>query len=281
MERTMTSAGLQFQTVPEQEVQLDGKLGRHEDLIGPRTRKGTKGIGKATPVFQDRTTRGLPRWAAPQQVKQEPDEGMPDSWDGPWQEFLKAVQSPHPGWGNLHSLAPSLWEDNGKSFGSPFEGVTDSWLWPRGEWVARPLTGELQQTCHTLEPRDKGDNGKLKAEDSRGGPVSAETQRRRFRQFCYREAEGPREVCGRLRELCRQWLEPERHTKEQILELVILEQFLTILPVEVQSWVRESGPGTCSQAVVLAEDFLTRQRETKRWEQQVSTPCLGCELRTQ
>ncbi|XP_015264351.1 PREDICTED: zinc finger protein 397-like [Gekko japonicus] len=269
VERTVTSLGLQFQTVPEQEVQLEGKLGGHEDLAGPRPRKGTKETGKAAPAFQDGTPRGLPRWAAPQQVKQEPDEGMPDTWDGPWQEFLKAVQSPHPAWGNPHLLAPAPWEDSGKAFGGPFEGATDAWLWPRGEWAARPLAGELQPTCNTLEARDKGDHGKLKAEVSRGDPVRAETQRRRFRQFCYREAEGPREVCGRLRELCRHWLEPERHTKEQILELVILEQFLTILPVEIQSWVREGGPGTCSQAVVLAEDFLTRQRETKRWEQQV------------
>ncbi|XP_048345077.1 zinc finger and SCAN domain-containing protein 31-like isoform X2 [Sphaerodactylus townsendi] len=269
IERAATSVGLQFQTVPEQDVQLEGKPRGHEDPAGSKPRKGAKGAGRTGPVFQEGMMRSLPRWAATQQVKQEPSEGMSDSWDGPWQEFLKAVQSPHPGWGNPHLLATAPWEDNGKAFASPFEGVADTWLWPRGEWVARPLAGEPQQTCNSLENRDKGDNGKLKAEVSKGDPINAETQRRRFRQFCYREAEGPREVCGRLRELCRQWLEPERHTKEQILELVILEQFLTILPGEIQSWVREGGPGNCSQAVVLAEDFLTRQQEAKRWEQQV------------
>uniref|UniRef100_A0A8D2LCU0 SCAN box domain-containing protein n=1 Tax=Varanus komodoensis TaxID=61221 RepID=A0A8D2LCU0_VARKO len=126
---------------------------------------------------------------------------------------------------------------------------------------------------HSLEARDRGDSGKLKAEASRLDSMTAEAQRRRFRQFGFREAEGPREVCLQLRALCCLWLEPERHTKEQILELVILEQFLAVLPLEMQSWVREGGPGSCSQAVVLAEEFLRRQqREPKGWEQQVRCP---------
>uniref|UniRef100_A0A670HKZ5 Uncharacterized protein n=1 Tax=Podarcis muralis TaxID=64176 RepID=A0A670HKZ5_PODMU len=88
-----------------------------------------------------------------------------------------------------------------------------------------------------------------------------EAQRQSFRQFRYQEAEGPREACSQLRDLCHRWLEPERHTKEQILELVILEQFLAILPCEVQTRVLEGGPETCLRAVSLAEDFLLRRLE--------------------
>uniref|UniRef100_A0A670HQ28 Uncharacterized protein n=1 Tax=Podarcis muralis TaxID=64176 RepID=A0A670HQ28_PODMU len=82
-----------------------------------------------------------------------------------------------------------------------------------------------------------------------------------FRHFGYREAEGPREVCSRLWFLCSQWLKPERRTKEQILELLILEQFLAVLPPELQSWVKDRDPETCAQAVALAEDFMLRQEE--------------------
>ncbi|XP_020822267.1 zinc finger protein with KRAB and SCAN domains 5 isoform X2 [Phascolarctos cinereus] len=86
-------------------------------------------------------------------------------------------------------------------------------------------------------------------------PPSMETFNQRFRQFQYYEASGPREALSQLRVLCCEWLRPEMHTKEQILELLVLEQFLAILPGQLQAWVRQHHPESGEEAVILLEEL--------------------------
>ncbi|EPY82255.1 hypothetical protein CB1_000669005 [Camelus ferus] len=88
-----------------------------------------------------------------------------------------------------------------------------------------------------------------------GKACSREAFRQRFRQFSYSDCVGPREALSRLRELCCQWLRPEVHTKEQILELLVLEQFLASLPEELQAWFQGNRPESGEEAVVMLEEL--------------------------
>jgi hypothetical protein len=107
----------------------------------------------------------------------------------------------------------------------------------------------------------------------RGGEDSSpEAFRLRFRQFRYQEAAGPQEALRELQELCRRWLRPELHTKEQILELLVLEQFLTILPREFYTWIREHSPDSGKALVAMVEELMGSTEAKAVGEKRVSRP---------
>ncbi|XP_054834880.1 zinc finger and SCAN domain-containing protein 2-like isoform X2 [Eublepharis macularius] len=202
---------------------------------------------------------------SPQPVKQEPDEELSQNWDAQLQEFLKTLQIPSSGGDSPQLPERRQWNDCQTSR-MPSEGVTETSKWPGGLWASQlqPIpAGEIKQDVEAMSC------GKKKERVRTGVTVGVEIWRQRFRKLCYQEASGPRGTCRQLQELCCQWLRPERHTKEQILELLILEQFLAILPPKMQNWVRESSPENCIQAVTLAEDFLKVPQGPKGWKQQI------------
>ncbi|XP_062978638.1 zinc finger and SCAN domain-containing protein 31-like [Elgaria multicarinata webbii] len=222
--------------------------------------------GKAPRMVRVGSIGELQTPAPPRLVKCEPQEGLQERWDAQWQEFLRTLQAPHSGWGNTQAPEePRPWDD-AKAFLASFEQVASACRWPRDKWVALllpALSGEAEQAFSGLSGLDRGDYEKVKAAILEGEAILREKQRQHFRQFCYQATEGPRGVHGRLRELCCRWLRAERHSKEEILELLILEQFLSVLPQEMQGWVRERGPESCAQAVLLAEEFLAKQSTVK------------------
>ncbi|XP_025025208.1 zinc finger protein 585B-like isoform X6 [Python bivittatus] len=232
--------------------------------------KGLEGSGKVPRIVQVMYFKGLPR-----QLNQQPDVGLPQQWEAQWQEFLNTLQPAHVGWGNLQLTDTMPWDDT-RAFLAAFEQVAEACRWPREEWVGQllpALRGGMEQSFCRLDARERGDYMKVKAAILRADALRMEMKRQHFRQCCYQELEGPRRVYSQLQELCRQWLKPERHTKEQIMEMIIQEQLLGMLPTEVQNWVRECGPKDCVEMVALAEDFLMGRRHAPRtYDWQVPLP---------
>ncbi|XP_066471785.1 zinc finger protein 271-like [Tiliqua scincoides] len=208
----------------------------------------------------------LLRWSASPQVKQEPDDDLTEHWEAQWQEFLKATPSLRSRLEDSPTPGHPSWTDT-KAFLASFEGAGNACRWGRGEWVTHliPALGrEAEQALSSVDTSEMGSSCKARKDS-----ISAKSQ---DLQLCSQKVEGPHEVCSRLRALCQQWLKPKTPMEEQVLELVILEQFLTILPLDMQSWVREHHPETCTQAASLAEDFLLRWQEAEGQELEVPGP---------
>ncbi|KAM6472362.1 zinc finger and SCAN domain-containing protein 16-like isoform 2-T2 [Liasis olivaceus] len=205
-----------------------------------------------------------------QEVPPQLDPSVLHLWETQFQEFLKDSVFEQR---LLEELTP--WEDP-RAFLASFEKVAVACHWPRKEWVTRllpALSEEAEEAFVRLAAKDREDFWKVKAAILRRESTGREKQRQEFRRFCYQEANGPREVLAQLQGLLCQWLRAERSSKEQILELLLLEQFLNILPREMQNWVRERAPETCVEAVTLAEDFLRRlQVAERRGEQEPEGP---------
>ncbi|XP_062033567.1 zinc finger imprinted 2 [Lepus europaeus] len=82
-----------------------------------------------------------------------------------------------------------------------------------------------------------------------------------FKYFQYLSMTGPHQAVSQIQELYWQWLQPETHTKEQIIDQLVLEQFLTTLPEEILAWVRSKQPKNSKEAGTLVEIFIQAHGE--------------------
>uniref|UniRef100_A0A670ZVZ3 Uncharacterized protein n=1 Tax=Pseudonaja textilis TaxID=8673 RepID=A0A670ZVZ3_PSETE len=94
--------------------------------------------------------------------------------------------------------------------------------------------------------------------------VPSELQSWNFRSVQYQASEDPRGLCSQLHDFCSRWFKADKRTKAQMLDLVVLEQFLALLPLKMENWVRECGVETSSQAVALVEGLFLSQAEEQK-----------------
>ena len=83
----------------------------------------------------------------------------------------------------------------------------------------------------------------------------------RFRTFISSDESDPIKALRRLRELCGLWLRPDLHTKEEMVDRLVLEQFVMCMPPEIQVLVKSSGAETCKDL----EEVLRKKQKLTKW----------------
>nr|XP_025035341.1 uncharacterized protein LOC112544063 [Pelodiscus sinensis] len=159
----------------------------------------------------------------------------------------------------LTKLGP---DDDPEAFLVTFERVATAAKWPPEHWatlLAPYLSGPAQLAYRGMSANDALCYFKVKEAILDQLGVTPETHRRRVRGAKYDPRERPRAVAQRVKEAGMRWLEPEAKTGVQVADLVILEQYVRILPAEGQQWVRRHLPETPDEAVTLMEHYLAAE----------------------
>ncbi|KAL2082862.1 hypothetical protein ACEWY4_020635 [Coilia grayii] len=154
-------------------------------------------------------------------------------------------------------------------FLTTFERVATASLCPKAQWALHLvplLTGKARAAYIAMDFAEAMDYDQVKTVILEKFEINPETYRQRFRSTQMLPDESPKELFTRLRELYEKWTRPQVHSKEEIGDMLILEQFLRMVSSDVRLWIREHNPKTSKEAVVLAESFVAARRGSRPYQ---------------
>ncbi|XP_068074392.1 uncharacterized protein [Danio rerio] len=156
----------------------------------------------------------------------------------------------------LQKMVP---EDDPEVFLDLFEKMAEACGWPRAEWPVRViplLSGEAQIAAQQLPAQNLLEYAHLKRAILQRAGRNPEEQRQLFRSLVLAEGGRPFAFAQQLRDACRRWLIQDGRTTAQLVDAVVLEQFITRLPSRTSEWVQCHRPDDLETAIRLAEDHL-------------------------
>lgn len=130
----------------------------------------------------------------------------------------------------LHKMGP---QDDPEVFLDLFEKMAGACGWHRADWPVRViplLSGEAQTAAQQLPAEDLLNYAHLKRAILQRAGRNPEEQRQRFRSLKLEESGRPFIFAQQFRDACRRWLVQDDRTIDQIVDAVVLEQFIARLP---------------------------------------------------
>uniref|UniRef100_A0A8C1LM62 Gypsy retrotransposon integrase-like protein 1 n=1 Tax=Cyprinus carpio TaxID=7962 RepID=A0A8C1LM62_CYPCA len=156
----------------------------------------------------------------------------------------------------LNKMGP---QDDPEAFLDLFEKSAEARGWPPGDWPMRLiplLSGEAQVAAHQLPVQNLLVYRDLKRAILQRVGRTPEQHRQRFRTLTLEESGRPFVMAQQLRDSCRKWLMADSSDVEDVIDRVVLEQFVAKLPRKTAQWVQCHRPTSLNQAIQLAEDQM-------------------------
>ncbi len=150
-------------------------------------------------------------------------------------------------------------QDDPEAFLDLFEKTAAACGWPQTDWPVRLiplLTGEAQLAAQQLPVQNLLVYDDLKRAILQRVGRSPEQHRQRFRSLELGENGRPFVMAHQLRDACRRWLWAGEGGVDQIIDRVVLEQFIARLPTKTAQWVQCHRPASLDLAIQLAEDQM-------------------------
>lgn len=149
-----------------------------------------------------------------------------------------------------------------------FERIATACRWPTTEWAVKLvplLTGKAKSAYVQMNIAESQNYEKVKAAIFNEYNVNPEGHRLKFRSSEVGRDETPKELYIRLKELYLKWVQPHNRTKEEIEEVIVLEQFLHMLSPDLQIWIKERRPKSASEAAALVDVFMSARGKNHVW----------------
>ncbi|XP_077069902.1 uncharacterized protein LOC143722376 [Siphateles boraxobius] len=156
----------------------------------------------------------------------------------------------------LNKMGP---QDDAEAFLDLFERSAEAGGWPREQWPVRLiplLIGVAQAVAQQLPVQNLLVFDDLKRAILQRVGRSPEQHRPRFRSLDLCESGQPFVLAQQLRDSCRKWLLAEGSDVREIIDRVVLEQFIRRLPRKTAVWVQCHRPASLDLAIQLAEHQL-------------------------
>ncbi|XP_069468445.1 zinc finger protein 436-like isoform X2 [Ambystoma mexicanum] len=157
---------------------------------------------------------------------------------------------------NLVKMEPG---DDAEAFLLEFECAAESALCPKERWALHLepfLSGEALAVYQSLPHCTAEDYDCLKEAIISHMGLGEEVYRKKFRSFLFTAGGQPRAVARQLQDWGRRWLKPESRSPEEIVELVVMEQFIKILPGGMLEMLNDQLVQSLDSVVNLIEDYL-------------------------